>query len=148
MVRGILDREFCSQLHRRLASKSPDRIAKDIDVTSDYEVNELWAVERENKRQVKGGHQAVGVFAVLGIITVAGVGLASSGGGSGGGGGSVGKIASLSPSASSSSWADSVRAVWKTHSQVTLTQDFSQGIGDFLGSRSSGAKKDWSLDPD
>lgn len=150
LVRGILDREFCSQLHRRLASKSPDRIAKDIDVTSDYEVNELWAVERENKRQVKTGHQAVGVFAVLGIITIAGVGLASSGGNGGGGGGgwSSGKIASLNPSASTSSWADSVRSLWKTHSQVTLTHDFSQGIGDFLGAHSGGGKKDWSLDPD
>jgi len=148
-VRGIVDREFCSQVHRRLASKSPDRIAKDIDVTSDYEVNELWAVDKENKRQAKTGHQAVGVFAVLGIITIAAIGLAASDSGSGGGGGgAIGKI-SLNPSASTSSWGDSMRSMWRSHAQVTLTHDFSNGIGDFLGSHAgtSGGKKDWSLDP-
>src|SRR5436305_15073104 len=89
LMRGIVDREFCSQVHRRLASKAPDRIAKDIDVTSDYDMADLWTVEKENKRQSKSGHQAVGVFAILGIVTLAAVGLATSSGSGGGGGGSA-----------------------------------------------------------
>src|ERR1700690_1626099 len=95
LLRGIVDREFCSQVHRRLASKSPDRIAKDIDVTSDYETNDLWAVDKENKRQAKTGHHAVGVFAVLGIITLVAISVATQS--SGGGGGAVSKLPSLSP---------------------------------------------------
>ena len=146
-VRSIVDREFCSQVHRRLASKSPDRIVKDFDVTSDYDLNETWAVERENKRQAKTGHQAVGVFAVLGIMTLAAVGLAT-GGSSGSGGGAGSQIPSLNPSASTgSSWGDSMRSVWRSHAQVTLTHDFSDGIGDFIGAGRSGGKRDWSLDP-
>ena len=150
-MRGIVDREFCSQLHRRLASKSPDRVVKDIDVTSDYDLNEMWTVERENKRQAKTGHQAVGVFAVLGIMTLVAIGLAtgsSSGSGVANGAGGGGKMPSLDPTASTTNggWGDSLRAVWKNHAPVTLTQDFSAGsIGDFIGARSSG-RRDWSLD--
>ena len=156
LMRGIVDREFCSQLHRRLASKSPDRVVKDTDVTSDYDLNEMWTVDRENKRQSKTGHQAVGVFAVLGIITLIAVGLASggaSGSGGNGGGGGTGKLSSLDPKAltNSSGWGDSVRSLWKNHAQVTLTRDFSSGsigdyIGDFVGARSASGKRDWSLD--
>jgi len=148
LMRGVLDREFCSQVHRRLASKAPDRIAKDIDVTSDYDMSDLWSVDKENKRQSKSGHQAVGVFAVLGIVTLAAVGLATSGSGGGGGGSSASHLPSLNPTASTSSgWGDSMRSVWRSHAQVTLTHDFSQGIGDFIGAHSGGgSKRDWSLD--
>jgi hypothetical protein len=144
LMRGIADREFCSHVHRRLASKAPDRIARDIDVTSDYEISELWTVEKENKRQAKTGHQAVGVFAVLGIVTLAAVGLATGGQPSGSGGGS--RVPSLNPTASNSTWGDSMRSVWRSHAQVTLTHDFSEGLGDFIGGRGSGGKRDWSLD--
>ena len=148
LVRSIVDREFCSQLHRRLASKSPDRITRDIDVNCDYDLNEMWTVDRENKRNSKTGHQAVGVFAVLGIITVAAVGLATGGSPSGSGGaGGTAQMPSLNPSASNSTWRDSVRSVWRTRAQVTLTHDFfSQGVGDFMGSVRPGGKRDWSLD--
>jgi len=144
LMRGIVDREFCSQLHRRLASKSPDRVVKDIDVTSDYDLNEMWTVERENKRQSKSGHQAVGVFAVLGILTLVAVGLST--GGSGGGGGKPGKLPSLDPTASNGGgFGDSVRSLWRSHGNVTLTHDFTTGIADFAGIRGN-AKHDWSFD--
>ena len=149
-MRSIVDREFCSQLHRRLASKSPNRIAKDIDVTSDYDLVEMWSVERENKRQAKTGHQSLGVFAVLGILTLVAVGLASGGGSSSGSpsGGTGRRTSSLDPPASGgNSWGDSVRAVWRSHAPVTITHDFSShGLGDFIGGR-PGGKRDWSLDP-
>ena len=150
-MRSIVDREFCSQLHRRLASKSPDRIAKDIDVTSDYDLVEMWTVERENKRQAKTGNQAMGVFAVLGIVTLVAVGLAGGSSNSGSGSRSIGgagnRASGLDPSASgASSWGDSLRSVWRSHAPVTLRHDFSRGIGDFIGGRSSG-QRDWSLDP-
>ena len=149
-MRGIVDREFCSQLHRRLASKSPDKVVKDTDVTSDYDLNEMWTVERDNKRQVKTGHQAVGVFAVLGIITLVAVGLATGGSpGSGGASGGGKGIPSLDPTASSGSGGglgDSFRSMLRSHAPITLTQDFSTGIGDFIGGH-SGGKRDWSLDP-
>ena len=148
LMRGIVDREFCSQLHRGLASKSPDRVVKDIDVTSDYDLNEMWTVDRENKRQSKTGHQAVGVFAVLGIITLVAIGLATGGSSGSGGGGGRGIPNNLDPTASTTNagWGDSVRSLWKSHAQVTLTQDFSTGsIGDFIGARSNG-RRDWSLD--
>ncbi len=148
LMRSIVDREFCSQLHRRLASKSPDRIVKDIDVTSDYDLTEMWTVDRENKRQSKTGHQAVGVFAVLGIMTIAAVGLATSGSPNGGGGGNAGHIPNLNPTASTgSTWRDSVRSVWTSHAPITLNQDFSTGvdISDFIGGRTAG-RRDWSQD--
>jgi hypothetical protein len=145
LMRGIVDREFCSQVHRRLASKAPDRIAKETDVTSDYDMSELWTVEKENKRQAKTGHQAVGVFAVLGIITLAAIGLATSNQSSGSGGNSGSRLPSLNPTATSSTWGDSMRSVWRSHAQVTLTHDFSTGLGDFIGGR-AGGKRDWSLD--
>ena len=151
LMRGIVDREFCSQLHRRLASKSPDRIVRDIDVTSDYDLTEMWTVDRENKRQTKTGHQAIGVFAVLGILTLVAVGLATGGASSGtGGAGGAGKgIPSLDPSASNGGgWSDSARSFFRGRTSVTLTHDFTTGIGDFIGGRGNGvAKRDWSLDP-
>lgn len=145
LMRSVVDREFCSQLHRRLASKSPDRIVKDIDVTSDYDLTEMWTVDRENKRQSKTGHQAVGVFAVLGIMTLVAVGLATSGSPSGGNG--AGHIPSLNPSTlTGTTWRDSVRSLWTSHAPVTLTQDFSSGdISDFIGGRING-RRDWSQD--
>ena len=51
MLRSLMDREFCSKVHRKLASQSPDRIAKEIDCTADYDLTELWAVEKENRKR-------------------------------------------------------------------------------------------------
>lgn len=146
LMRGILDREFCSQVHRRLASKSPDRIAKEIDVTSEYDMTALWAVEKENKRAAKTGHNAVGVFAVLGIVLMAAIGLTSAGGTGGAGG--KGKLPgpSLNPTAPTG-WSNTISSLWRDHGRITLTHDFSQGIGDFVGARSGATRRDWSLEP-
>jgi hypothetical protein len=148
LLRSMMDREFCSQVHRKLASQSPDRIAKEIDVTADYDLTELWAVEKENRKQSRPGGvgQAIGVFLVLGLMAVVAVGMAT--GGAGGGSSNRPALPGLSPTASTanSTWSDFFRSTWRSHSQVTLTNDFSRGINDWVGHRNQG-KHDWSLDP-
>ena len=142
----MVDREFCSKVHRKLASQSPDQIAKEIDCTADYDLTELWTVEKENARQAQSGGvgQAIGVFVVLALMAVVAIGMAS---GAGGSGSNRQLLPGLNPTASTSNstWSGSLKSIWKSHSQVTLNDDFSHGITDWVGGR--GSKRDWSLDP-
>jgi hypothetical protein len=146
LLRSMVDREFCSKVHRKLASQSPDRIAKEIDCTADYDLTELWTVEKENRKQARSGNlgQAIGIFVVLALMAVVAIGLAT---GAGGGGGAARPVLpGLNPTASTAnnSWSGALKSVWKSHSQVTLTDDFKRGVEDWAGGH--GNKRDWSLD--
>jgi hypothetical protein len=151
--RRILDKEFCSSEHRRLATLSPEGVVFDQDATADYDTRELWTVEKDKRKGPKKSSGVV-VFVAIGAVAVLMVGLSDGkgGGNSGGGGGSAVSIPSIIPNApagakgatQSSGW--SLGSIFQSRATVTLTHDFASGLGDWVSS-SGTAVKDWSLEP-
>jgi hypothetical protein len=151
-LRRILDKEFCSTEHRRLATLTPEGVVFEQDATADYDTRELWTVEKDKRKGPKKSSGVV-VFVALGVAAVIMVGLSDGSKGSGGGGGGGGSALSLPsviPNApggkggSSSGW--SLGSIFQSRATVTLTQDFTTGIGDWV-SGSASSVKDWSLEP-
>ncbi len=150
--RRILDKEFCSSEHRRLATLSPEGVVFEQDATADYDTRELWTVEKDKRKGPKKSSGVV-VFVAIGAVAVALVALSDgkSGGGSSGGGSAV-SIPSIVPDSpagskggtTSSDW--SLGSIFQRGATVTLTHDFASGIGDWA-SASASAAKDWSLEP-
>lgn len=150
--RRVLDKEFCSADHRRLATLSPEGVVFEQDVTADYDTRELWTVEKDKRKGPKKSSGMV-VFVALGVAAVLMVALSDNrggGGGSGGGGGTALSLPSVIPNspdgklASSSGW--SVGSIFQSRATVTLTHDFASGVGDWVAS-SANAAKDWSVEP-
>jgi hypothetical protein len=134
--RRLLDREFCSQSHKKLASEQPNRILKEVDATSDYDLQELWTTEKDKRKGAKSN--PVGPLLVSFSVTMMVV-LALTGQGNGGGAqGQVGgsPLASLDPG-TSGSWGGRMKSMLRSHAPVTLTHDFSNGLGDFISAANS-----------
>lgn len=147
LLRRMLDKEFCSAEHRRLATITPEGVVVEQDATVDYDTRDLWTVEKERRRAPKKSNGMV-VFVALGTAAVVMVGLSDRKGGGGGGGGmSMPNIAASSkakPAGAGSSW--SLGSLFQSRATVTLSHDFATGIGDWI-SPSSGGSRDWSLEP-
>jgi hypothetical protein len=148
-LRRMFDKEFCCSEHRRLATLSPEAVVAEQDATVDYDTRDLWTVEKERRKAPKKSGGAI-VFVALGAAAVIMVALSDgrpSGAATGGGGGGLRmpKIGSGNiPGGSGSSW--SLGSLFQSRATITLTHDFANGVGDWIGSASS-AVKDWSLEP-
>lgn len=149
MFRRILDKEFCSSEHRRLAAITPEGVVAEQDATVDYDTRDLWTVEKERRKAPKKNGGAV-VFVALGAAAVVLVALSDhrpSGGGTGAATAAFPNITSSSKTkiaGGQSSW--SLGSIFQSRATVTLTHDFATGIGDWVSSSGSAAK-DWSLEP-
>lgn len=149
--RRILDKEFCSSEHRRLATLSPEGVVFEQDATADYDTRELWTVEKDKRKGPKRSSGVV-VFVAIGAIAVAMVALSDGKSGGGGGGGSAAvSLPNIVPNApvgakgtASSAW--SLGSFFQRGATVTLTHDFASGVGDWV-SASKNAVKDWSIEP-
>ncbi|MDR9900969.1 hypothetical protein G7B40_041945 [Aetokthonos hydrillicola Thurmond2011] len=153
-LRRILDKEFCSAEHRRLATITPEGVVFEQDATSDYDTRELWTVEKDKRKGPKKSSGVV-VFVALGGAAVLMVAL-SDGSKSGappqnGGGGSALSLPNMpgAPGAGQQSKATSafsLGSLFQSRGSVTLTHDFANGVGDWVSSTASAAK-DWSIEP-
>jgi hypothetical protein len=149
--RRILDKEFCSSEHRRLATLSPEGVLFEQDATTDYDTRELWTVEKDKRKGPKRSSGVV-VFVAIGVVAVAMVALSDGKGSGPASGGSAMSLPSVIPSgpagakatAATSNW--SFGSLFQRGATVTLTHDFSSGVGDWI-SASKNAAKDWSLEP-
>ncbi|MBS1835966.1 MAG: hypothetical protein JST65_24850 [Acidobacteria bacterium] len=153
IIRRVLDKEFCSPAHRRLATISPDGVVAEQDATVDYDTRDLWTVDKERRKAPKKSNGVV-VFVALGTAALIMVAFSDKGsggpaGGPGAGGGGISLPNALAGNVNtkgtrSSGW--SLGSLFQSRATVTLTHDFANGIGDWANGAVDAAR-DFSLEP-